>query len=386
MRSHKNTAAIGILPPDLEKRPTDYGLIEFDDLKTSTSTVMVYTNMVFDTHAIFNETRITDVEIPLTKKQKNVDKKKIVAPYGAIVSVQSKTEIRGADIRKKKKQWCTICQPIKVVDGEEKKVLTVTEFLEPQENTDAMAIIYFCSRCQKNYYPWEMKKINHFLNQVTFVVSVGDQPLLNIMMFRDNFKIAGCKDKDDAVEAILILWQDYIMKSTSWRLKKGYKKPKFAFETVMRNVDFKLGFPIERPALNALMNDARYVKWVAMSQYESTGHTNVNIKMRSIRPADFTYECLVFPKRRKPYFINITKVPFKKDKPEKKYVTFIVFSSSEIILSGRYYDNMKEMYEFFVSTIFSNKHIVCEHLHEPDQKKIKKLSQITNTKGVISGR
>lgn len=360
-----------------------YGLKPFEELQTSTSTVMVYSNITFNTREIFENIKITKIDIPLTKKQKNIDKKKIVAPYGAIISVQYKTQIRGLDLRKKKKKWCTICQPVKTVDDSKTQVLTVTERLRKEGNTDIYSIMYYCSACDKEYNPLEMKKINHFLNQLTIVISVGKQPLLNIMMFKDSLKFAGCKDLNDAVEATLILWQDYIFHRGSdlWNLKRGAKNPRFIYEIVMKNVDFKIGWPLERPALNYLMNKEKYSKYIFMSQYESTGNTNVNIKMFSRKPPGFKYDCLVVPLNdpQNPYFIKLSDIPYKSEKKKKKdlkddkYVTFIAFSSSEIILSGRYDENMKEMYNFFVHTVFTHKKDIEEKMEQVEDSKVRKI-------------
>jgi len=49
---------------------------DFKELKTSTSTIMIYTNVIFNTRAIFYSLPIYKIDPPLTKKQKNVDKKK----------------------------------------------------------------------------------------------------------------------------------------------------------------------------------------------------------------------------------------------------------------------------------------------------------------------
>lgn len=365
----------------------------FENLQTSTMTVMVYTNVDFDIDKIFRSMPITHVEVPLTKKQKNVDKKRIVAPPETIISVQSKTSIRGVDLRKKKKHWCTVCQPRKVTDDKEVKLFTITERLSREAGTDIDHVVYYCSRCQKAYKPTDIKKINHFLNQLTIVLSIGKQPLLNIMLFKDNFKIAGCKDIDDAADVILILWDIFFADhSETWTLKDKQKEPGFIFETVMRNVDFKLGFPIERSSLNSLMNNEEFSHNVFMSQYESTGHTNVNIKMFSRMPEGFMYDCLKIPTGKEPYFTKIRTNIFKnkkkreKDAKKEKYITFIVFSSSEIILSGRYNQNMKEMYEFFVATVFKHRNEVEEHLDAPHEKELLKLKgrlQAPFTSGVI---
>lgn len=356
--------------------PVFYGLKTFDDLQTSTMTIMVYSNAFFNREKLFKGINITEVPIPLTKKQKNVDKKKIEAPYGSIISVQKGTRIRGIDLRKKKKHWCTVCQPMKVWDDKERKINTVTESLHTIPDTDIKKIMYDCSRCEKSYPPRVIHKINHFLNQLTVVISIDKKPLLNMMVFKDNIKIAGCKTIDDAMEAVLIFWQDYVTKiKDGHTLKPKERCPKFVFEVVMRNVDFKLGFPIERSPLNILMNSPEFSDKIFMSQYESTGHTNVNIKMYSRKPEDHTYDCLVLPEGKDPRVISIKDNPYKSDKKKQnddkktKYTTFIVFSSSEIILSGRYNKNMEQMYNFFVDLAFKNKSLIEEKITVYDKTK-----------------
>jgi len=380
-----------------QSAPAKYGLPEFEDLETSTRTVMVYTNVLFNLLAIFHDLQITEIDVPLTKKQKNVDKKKIEAPYGAIVSVQSSTKIRGIDIRKKSKHWCTICRPIESRDSKQKKILTVTEelFDDENESSDVKHVKFYCSECDTYYNPSELKKINHFLNQLTVVISIEKKPLLNVMLFKDNLKIAGCKDEDDAPEVIMLLWEEYIKHiPNGWKLKEGEEQPKFIFDGVMRNVDFKLGFNINREALNNLMNSDSYTENVFMSQFESTNHTNVNIKMYSKRPETHSYDRLVLPKKGNAYFESVKENIYKNPKKKEKdmYVTFIVFSSSEIILSGRFDEIMKRMYEFFIEEAFKNKDLIEEKLREVDQSiiespKKKRKAYVDNTEDLqIQGK
>jgi hypothetical protein len=354
-----------------------YGLEEFGELKTSTSTIMVYTNVVFDLAKLFFSIKLTKIDVPLTKKQKNVDKKKIKAPYGSVIFLQLGNEFRGVDLRKKKKRWCTVCRPVKP-DGKETKILTITERAELiNEEESRYAIIYDCSKCQRSYRPDEQNKINHFLNQLTIVTGIGeDQPLLNNMMFKDSIKFAGCKNPDDAFETILFLWQVYFFKIPgSWRLLKGATTPRFILDVAMKNVVFKLGFPIERDNLNTLMNNPRYRKYITISQYESTGQSNVNIKMCSVKPENMIYDCLLIPldPLKNPFFIKVPSIPYKKKKELFKDITFIVFSSSQIILTGKFDENMKEMYEFFVSTVFKHKDMIEEKIIEPDKKQIEMI-------------
>ena len=349
---------------------SNYNVPEFEQLKTSTRTVMVYSNMLFDLIRIFEGVYITHVDTPLTKKKKNVDKKRLVAPYGTIISIQKGNQFRGIDIRKSEKHWCAAnCREVVQRGNKTVKVNTIVESPSLIEGTDIYEIKYFCTQC-KNYYTLkQLKKITNFLNQVTIVLSIGSV-ILNIMMFKDNFKIAGCKNDKDAEEATLILWQDYINKiNKGWEMRPQFSEesPTFIFRLVMRNVDFKLGFFIDRKALNKLMNSKKYNEKIFMSQCETTGHTNVNIKMYTQEPEGYTYDCLVAPLDEEPYLTESETNIYKIKKTKKKeYTTFIVFSSSEIILSGRYEKRMKDDYEFFVSEVFKNRSLIEEKIKEPD--------------------
>lgn len=350
---------------------SSFGLPEYEDLVTSTVTVMIYTNLSFNFKEIFNGIQTTDVDIPLTKKQKNVDKKKIKAPYGTIIGVRHGTKIKGVHISKKKKHWCTICQPKKIEGEKETKIKTVNEIIVDDKELECKRIMYNCSKCNKTYNPETIKKINHFLNQVTFLISIGKSPILNVMMFKDSLKIVGCKDVEDASEAMLILWQDFISKIPNSWSSTNNKRAYFLFDIVMKNVDFKLGFKINRSKLNTLMNEKVYSNVIFMSQYVSTGNTNVNIKAYLEKPKNYKYDVLVIPldSKYKPYYTTFDKNIYKKKK-KKKTVTFIVFASSEVILSGRYDSVMKDRYKFFVNAVFNNRKYIEETIRRPNKSEI----------------
>lgn len=350
-----------------------YGLPEFSELKTSTRTIMVYSNMTFDLKTIFENIPITHVEVPLTKKKKYAEKKKLRAPKGAIVSTQRSNFIRGIDLRKAKKHWCTECQKKEKKGNREVKVNTIVEELVELDN-DTREIRYYCTECERYYELRNLRKITSFLNQITIVISLGDINL-NVMMFKDNFKMAGCKNDEDAIEAMRILWENVIRDiPNAFTFKEGETVPRFAFRLVMRNVDFKLGFYIDRKKLNSLMNDKKYSDKVFLSQCETTGHTNVNIKMYSHRPKTHMFKCMTYTSKAAPDFEYLQDIPFKTNKPKpEKHNTFIVFGSSETILSGRYGENMKEAYEFFIDVVMSNKDMIEEKLVRPDTNLIKHL-------------
>ena len=96
--------------------------------------------------------------------------------------------------------------------------------------------------------------------------------------------------------------------------------------------------------------------------------------MHSTRPANMTYNSYVIPKDTslEPYYESIPDNPYKTTgkKPKDKYITFIVFSSSEIILSGRYFETMMAMYNFFIDTVFRHRHLIEEKVVKPDEQEI----------------
>jgi len=360
--------------------PTTYGLPEFEELKISTRTFMVYANMEFNLGAIFRHAKITPIEIPLTKRKKNIDRKKLKASRGSIVSMQylppsgNEGYIRGIDTRKIKKHWCTSCR-LTVVDdsGKTTKILTVVEevkkCIDPEitKHDDLYKIHYFCRNCSHYYTPKDLNKIPHFLNQVTIVLSIGDI-LLNIMNFRNSLKIAGCKQDEDAYAGTKILWENfYQSQPTIWTIMNGDVNANFIIRRVMCNVGFNLGFSIDLNKLNTLMNKEEYNNIVDVSQRETTGHPNVNISMHSNKPEDFLYDMIVYKEKGNVSTVEQVKDnPYEKKKETKSRTTFIVFSSSQIILSGRYTKEMKTLYNFFINEVLKNKNNLQEKLRSPD--------------------
>jgi hypothetical protein len=183
----------------------------------------------------------------------------------------------------------------------------------------------------------------------------------NIMLFKDKMKITGCKTESEAIETVMLLWENYIRPHKNlWALPEGHTYVDFLFSTVMRNVSFKLGFPIDRNKLNRVMNapGSGYV-----SQYEPTCHTNVNIKTPVVKPANYKYDILHYDMPAK--FTKTTKFsdgtliqtdvnPYentKKKRHDKPNNTFIVFGSSNVIFTGRYTEDMKQQYNRTVKFI-----------------------------------
>lgn len=343
---------------------------DFDDLVPSTKTITVYCNVKFNRLKIFKEIPIQEknIEYDLTKKKKNIDKKKVKAPYGSIVRVSNGIYFRGMKFNSKK-YFCPICQVVRVKGNIIKKVNTIEEEVDEEyENQHGMKrVIFKCNNCHQYYEPNEFKKIVHFLNQTPIVVSL-EKRLVNVMMFDNTLCISGCKKMEDAMEVVMILWEEYLIKiPNSFKLNDDgvYHKPMFIFTTVMSNIGYNLGFYIDREKLNSLMNRPEYSDHIEISQFKPTAHTGVNVKMFSNVSDNVRYKTLIYDDD---HFemVYVNKNVYGKKNKKKENNTFIVFSSSEIILSGKHYESMKSSYNFFNNIIEQNQDYIKEVITKPN--------------------
>jgi hypothetical protein len=398
IRSHNS---FGSSPESSKKEISpEYTPTKFEDLPTSTSTIMIYSNIMFNHRQIFRKMPVFHIrDPPLTKKKKTIDKKALTSPYGTVLGIQFGIYYRGIRMSKNKKYWCPYCQLVTDDDDqiltveEEERSISKKEAKELKFPMDVVKLQFKCKTCNKYVEAECLDGIKTFLNQVTVVISVGDTNI-NVMIFKDNFKLAGNKNFRSAIETIMLLWEEYIQSMDStWTFRKFENGPycdetiaisdeknkttfmdnpqgdvHFLFDVAMRNVDFHLNFSIDKKKLDMLMNQPKYSHMVFQSKYESTSVTHVNIKMHAEKPENLLYDMLVYSKGGKTdgYFVNVNEKLYAKDKKRpKKFTTLIVFSSSEIIMSGKLNCNMKKSYEFFLQTAYENKKEISECLELP---------------------
>lgn len=359
-------------------------VVPFGDLVTSTMTVIVYTNITFHTKAIYKEIPVIDpdsIDVPVSKKKGDIETKKVRAPRGVILSVRKGIRYRGLNWRKSKNHWCASnCRLMKkTASDREKEVLTVVEESHLRRPGE-YKVYYWCKEC-KHYYTFQEldKKIPNFRNQITVVVSLGDYNI-NIMMFETSFKIAGCRNTQQAIDAISILWEKYIYPSGNYSMREEFEdeKPRFVFQTVMRNISFRLGFEIDRQKLKDLASSEEFRDKIKCVQYESSGNTNVKIKMFTneeyrkfdaieFSPSKAKKTARSTGKTSSPWkSIEETPDRYRNKKAQKEMcVTFIVFSSSEIIITGSYYEEMKVLYEYFTNLLLENRSKISEVVEKP---------------------
>ena len=134
---------------------------------------------------------------------------------------------------------------------------------------------------------------------------------------------------------------------------------KVIYNTVMTNIDFNVGFTVNREALDRYINtETKYNSLLEIS----FGYTGINIKFLVDDNSLYDLQIPTFE------FINgnwIESTTYYKDIPskkKKKYNTFLVFHSGNVIMSGMVSKLMKPAFNQFKDIINFSKNLIEEKL------------------------
>jgi len=329
--------------------------LSFDKLKPSTCTYIVHTNITLNPALLFDSINIKPIErkdhvndicIDISStdeplkikynhtKKGSIVKKSIHAPYGTIFYAENSGRYKGIDLRKK----------ISAVDEENR---TRTK-----------------------------KIITRFLNQGMFYISIG-YVNYNVMMFTNNCKIVGCKTEENAIEIMMVLWEEYFLKNPeTWAYKNDSDKSiQFLFEGCMVNYGFKFDFEIDKIRYNNFMNNlSTYGIDSSEVLFQLSYHNDINVEnVFGIKyPQDYKYSVLKYANKRwlKPVlervpapisslFISELKSNERKKKSGNKTNTVRVFNSGRINTSGRIVENLRDIYNFLNDIAVKYKHMIC---------------------------
>jgi hypothetical protein len=215
-----------------------------------------------------------------------------------------------------------------------------------------------------------------FRNNMTFVMVNGD----NFVNFKvpeiGKIQMTGCIYDHQAVECIKYFW-DYLRK-----IPEGYSFTdssttlKCIFRTVMTNIDFGIGFNINREKLNEYFN--LYTPYKSLLE-TSFAYTGVNVKFPynidgleydQIEWIDDKWvECkLPHPE----YLTQITnQKELYREVNRKRRNTFLVFHSGTAIMTGMVQQFMEQHYNEFMNIVTNIRNNIIEnHQPEPDLKKV----------------
>jgi TATA-box binding protein (TBP) (component of TFIID and TFIIIB) len=207
------------------------------------------------------------------------------------------------------------------------------------------------------------KKGNYFRNSVT-VVMIIENKRLNFKISRNGkLQITGCKSDNQAEMCIKYIWElirvhpeIYEIEGTTPHEKGNYLKA--IFIPAMRNIDFPLGFLVNRANLDSYINnlDADYDSLLELS----FGYTGVNIKIpvpndiNDLKLKQLEFITDTWSESLVPYetYLNSLKQKEREKKLNKERKnTFLVFHSGKVIMSGTVDVWMKDTYYIFLDLI-----------------------------------
>jgi TATA-box binding protein (TBP) (component of TFIID and TFIIIB) len=304
---------------------------EFEDIKVSTKTFTAMTNLKIEIKELYEKLPVTPYVV-VVKKRGRKKKCEQINPNeniveGSIVTLKCEGELRGVELKTKKSK-------------------------------------------NKN------KKNKWFRNSITVVI-ILDKPVNFKICRNGTFQMTGCKTHEHAELCIKYIWQhikdDKSLYSFT-RNSDNISEPTLEtlFIPSMRNIDFSLGFLVDREKLNVYMSpysDSNYIsKSTLHDKYfkdrdfhclleTSFGYTGVNIKIpltediNTMEVKKMWYDSKngwqeIWTNYREYLDLLPEKDRLSKLKDER-YNTFLVFQSGCVIHSGLTARFMKDSYYYF---------------------------------------
>ncbi len=297
----------------------------FDDINISTETVIAKTNWKINLKELHSNLPITVYnEIPKKRGRRPKNEKKIEPQKlnnGDIITSIYCSDVRGVNLKSKKRK-------------SEKK----------DDKKD------------------EKKEDNYFRNSITIVMQCDDK-LINFKISKNGkFQFTGCKTDDQAHKCLNYI-KTYIYSLPNSR--KILSVPLNAnleviYITVMANINFSLGFCINKENLDEYINkNTEYYSLLL----ETTGYTGVNIKIPLLKMDNIPITKMTYLSDRDEWlkevitykdYISLLDEKERSKEREKcktKYNTFLVFQSGNVILSSPHKECMRDTYHKFLDIV-----------------------------------
>jgi TATA-box binding protein (TBP) (component of TFIID and TFIIIB) len=292
---------------------------EFDDNKVSTMTFTAPTNLSIKIDKLFEKLPITPYVVTVKKrgrkkKGEQIEHNKDVKP-GSIVTLKCEGKLRGVELKPKKSS----------------------------------------------------KRKKWFRNSITVVI-ILDKPVNFKICRNGTFQMTGCKTHEHAELCVKYIWQYMKDYTDVYSFTRG-DSLEALFIPSMRNIDFSLGFTVDREKLNNYMHSSAEKEFHCLLE-TSLGYTGVNIKVplnkdirelqiKSLKWQNFDDTTKKYSDGKwkeewttyQDYLDLLTPKERSAKLNDERYNTFLVFHSGKTIYSGISADFMRDTYYYFISTI-----------------------------------
>lgn len=213
------------------------------------------------------------------------------------------------------------------------------ELPPPKVHIDNGLIIYITYENSSRGTPLKKKKKKTFFrNSITIIIMIKDKPINFKLSSNGQFQITGCKTTEYASGCIQYIWK--LLQGTD--VYQIGKQPFTAtFIPAMRNIDFNIGFLIDREKLDRYINE--HTEHTSLLE-TSFGYTGVNIKfkmkkditslqLKQMKVINNEWD-MSFTVPYQYYLDSLKEKDSLKKMTRERYNTFLVFHSGKIIMSG----------------------------------------------------
>jgi hypothetical protein len=298
---------------NLKKRTSSYlKFPDFDDIKVSTKTIIAKTNMTIDLRKLFDYLPITDYKVNPKKRgrKKKIEQieEKIIIESGSIITLKYENDVRGVEIKKKK------------ID--------------------------------------KKKKSKWFRNSFTVVMIIDNKPINFKVCQNGMMQITGCKFDSQAEDCVKFIW--YYIKEQKEIYKFTYGDfLDIMFIPVMRNIDFSLGFNVDREKLAKYISTQTKYHCLLETSFGYTGCNskvpiNIDIRKMKIKKLSFVDDNWVEKESIYDEYLNkLTEKEINKKMNKERFVTFLIFHSGKVIQSSINSEFGRDSYYYFLEIIKS---------------------------------
>jgi len=280
---------------------------KFDDISVSTKTIIGVSTLTIPINELYE---VLNVEKYIVIPKKRGRQKKIYREdpnkdlkEGSIITLKYQDECRGVDLNAKK--------------NKKKKTLTKKKF---------------------------------FRNALTVVMKI-DEKFINFKISKNGkFQMTGVKYDEQAIKCIKFFWKKLE------KTKFSQEKISVTFINVMTNIDFNVGFIINRENLDKHMNELENFNSLLETSF---GYTGVNIKFPLKEQIEMDLPKLSYDgknwsetiEKYSDYLETLPDVARFKEDAKKRYNTFLVFHSGNVIMSGMIPKYMRPVFNKFIDII-----------------------------------
>jgi TATA-box binding protein (TBP) (component of TFIID and TFIIIB) len=240
------------------------------------------------------------------------------------------------------------------------------------EETDSSKIyvktIYYGNNHKGKVEEDKKKKKKSFRNAVNIIVNLNEYKQINFKLSKNGkFQLTGCKNDEQAIEVVKFFIEKLFEYCRDAIIMSYDHKITVYFQTVMTNIDFSIGYFINRLKLDELLNSETNFHSLLET---SCGYTGVNVKL----PLNYEWWNIEVPTITC-YYLNNFKWDLNKDKLinlnpnicdkiKKKYNTFLIFHSGNIIMSGMCNETMEKDFYTFTNILQKWKSNIEEKLND----------------------